>query len=180
MRIQIQLFTLMRIRIHLFTQFRIRIQLFTLMRIRIKHFILMRIRIQLSKIMRNHADPDPQPWFLSTSRSECKIRPREKMKNNFKNCAVWKRLQQEDTGTVVNKEWCCNSVWTAVFRSRIWIGSRFNQVSGSWSRWAKRTHKNIKKLRNFMFWSAGCSLLRAEGFFCRLDVLNRGLGIGKL
>jgi hypothetical protein len=31
-----------------------------------------------------------------------------------------------------------------------------------------------------MFSSAGCSLLRAEGFFCFLDVLNGGLRIGKL
>jgi hypothetical protein len=31
-----------------------------------------------------------------------------------------------------------------------------------------------------MFVSAGCSLLRAEGFFCSLDVLYGDLGIGKL
>ncbi len=31
-----------------------------------------------------------------------------------------------------------------------------------------------------MFWSAGYSLLRAEGFFCSLDVLFGGLGINKL
>ncbi len=31
-----------------------------------------------------------------------------------------------------------------------------------------------------MFWSAGCSLLRAEGFSCSLDVLYGGLGISKL
>ncbi len=31
-----------------------------------------------------------------------------------------------------------------------------------------------------MFRSAGCSLLRAEGFFCSLGVLYGGLGIGKL
>ncbi len=31
-----------------------------------------------------------------------------------------------------------------------------------------------------MFWSAGCSVLRIEGFFCNLDVLYGGLGIGKL
>jgi hypothetical protein len=30
-----------------------------------------------------------------------------------------------------------------------------------------------------MFWSAGCSLLRAEGFFCSLGVLYGGLGISK-
>ncbi len=28
--------------------------------------------------------------------------------------------------------------------------------------------------------SAGCSLMRAEGFFCRLDVLYGGQGINKL
>ncbi len=37
-----------------------------------------------------------------------------------------------------------------------------------------------KKLWNFMFWSAGCSLLRAKGFFCNLEVLYGCLGIGKL
>ncbi len=52
--------------------------------------------------------------------------------------------------------------------------------SVSWSRWAQMTHKNRKKLRNFMFWSAGCSLLRAEGFSYSLDVLYWGLGISKL
>jgi hypothetical protein len=31
-----------------------------------------------------------------------------------------------------------------------------------------------------MFLSAGCSLLRAEGFFCNLDVLYGALGIHKL
>ncbi len=31
-----------------------------------------------------------------------------------------------------------------------------------------------------MFWSAGCSLLRAEGFSCSLNVLLGGLGISKL
>ncbi len=62
------------------------------------------------------------------------------------------------------------------------IGSRFNQVRGSGSRRAKMNHKR-KKIRNSIFWSAGCSkcsLLRAEGFFCSLDVLYVGLGIGKL
>ncbi len=34
--------------------------------------------------------------------------------------------------------------------------------------------------KNFMFLSAGCTLLRAEGFFCSLEVLYGGLGIGKL
>ena len=30
----------------------------------------------------------------------------------------------------------------------------------------------------FMFWSVGWPLLRAEGFFCNLDILYGGLGIG--
>ncbi len=47
--------------------------------------------------------------------------------------------------------------------------------SGSGSKRAKTTQK-IEKLRNFMFWSAGCSFLRAEAFFCSLDVLYGGLG----
>jgi hypothetical protein len=57
-------------------------------------------------------------------------------------------------------------------------GSGFNQVSGSvsGSSRAKMAHKIEKKLRNLIFWSAGCSLWRAEG----LEVLYGGLGIGKL
>ncbi len=43
--------------------------------------------------------------------------------------------------------------------------------SGSGSRWAKMTHNSSKKLRNCIFWSAGCSRLRAEGFFFSLDVI---------
>jgi hypothetical protein len=42
------------------------------------------------------------------------------------------------------------------------------------------THKNRKKDRIFMFFSTGCSLLRAEGFSCSLGVLYRGLEISKL
>jgi hypothetical protein len=40
----------------------------------------------------------------------------------------------------------------------------------------KRPTKIEKKLRNFIFKSAGCSLLRAEDFYS-LDVLYGGLGI---
>ncbi len=39
------------------------------------------------------------------------------------------------------------------------------------SRRAKITHKNRKKLINLIFWTAGCSLLRAEGVSCSLEVL---------
>ena len=40
-------------------------------------------------------------------------------------------------------------------------------------------HKNRKKSRIFMFFSTGCSLVKAEGFSCSLGVLY-GLGISKL
>jgi hypothetical protein len=50
---------------------------------------------------------------------------------------------------------------------------------GSGSRRAKMTHKNRKKSEIFMFLSTGCSLLRAEGFFCCLGGLLGGLGISK-
>jgi hypothetical protein len=43
--------------------------------------------------------------------------------------------------------------------------------SGSGTRRAKLTHKHRKKLINFMFWSAGGSLLRAKGVSGSLDVL---------
>jgi hypothetical protein len=33
----------------------------------------------------------------------------------------------------------------------------------------KNDPQEKKKIRNFMFWSAECSLLRAEGFFCSLN-----------
>jgi hypothetical protein len=42
------------------------------------------------------------------------------------------------------------------------------------------THKNKNKLIIFMLGSAGCSLLRAEGFSCSLDVLYGGIRIGYL
>ncbi len=42
------------------------------------------------------------------------------------------------------------------------------------------TQKNRKKDKIFICWSAGCSLLRAEGFSCSLGILYGGLGIRKL
>ncbi len=42
------------------------------------------------------------------------------------------------------------------------------------------THKNRKKVHKFHKFHAVCSLLRAEGFSCSLDVLYKGLGISKL
>ncbi len=46
---------------------------------------------------------------------------------------------------------------------------KYNQYFVSGFRREKITHKNRKKLRNFMFWSAGCSLLRAQDFCCSFD-----------
>jgi hypothetical protein len=42
------------------------------------------------------------------------------------------------------------------------------------------THKSRKKCVKVHVLSVGWSLLRAEGFFCNLDILYGGLGIGKL
>ncbi len=49
----------------------------------------------------------------------------------------------------------------------------------SGSRRAKMTQKKIQ-LINFIFWSAGCSLLRAEGLSCSLNVQYEGIRISKL
>ncbi len=71
----------------------------------------------------------------------------------------------------------------AVFRIRIQIGSGFNQVSWSGSWFGIRIwipNPGGRTPKNKMFWSAGSSLLRAEGFSCSLDVLYGGLGISKL
>jgi hypothetical protein len=42
------------------------------------------------------------------------------------------------------------------------------------------THKNRKKLINLFSLSVGCSLLRAEGFSCSLEVLYGGIRRSKL
>ena len=60
------------------------------------------------------------------------------------------------------------------------MNSIIDQCFRSGSRRAKMTHKSRKKLKNFMFRSVGCSLLKAESFFCNLDVHYGGLGIRKL
>ncbi len=65
----------------------------------------------------------------------------------------------------------------------IWVagsGSAFNMRIRI-QRDQKWPTKKEKKKRNFMFWIAGCSLLRAEDFEgCSLGVLYRGLGNSKL
>jgi hypothetical protein len=42
-------------------------------------------------------------------------------------------------------------------------------LKASGSRRAKITHTNRKKLIYSIFWSAGCSFFRADGFSCSLD-----------
>jgi hypothetical protein len=65
------------------------------------------------------------------------------------------------------------------FRIRIWSGS-IRPVDPDPDSERQKWPTKVEKFRNVMFESAGCSLLRDEGFFCNLDVLYEGLGIGKL
>ncbi len=64
---------------------------------------------------------------------------------------------------------------------RIRIGSGFDGVPGSGSGLAIQIQEGKnEKFINYVFCSAGCSLLRAEGFSRSLDVLYEGIGIRKL
>jgi hypothetical protein len=61
----------------------------------------------------------------------------------------------------------------AMFQIRTRIGSGFNQVSGSGSGFGFRIQERKlsakkKQVKNFMFSSAGCSFLMADGFSCSL------------
>ncbi len=69
--------------------------------------------------------------------------------------------------------------WRSVMWIRICMDSQWfwSAESVTESKRAKVTHKSRKKRRKFRFWSAGCSLSRAKGFTCSLNVLHRGLGI---
>ncbi len=71
---------------------------------------------------------------------------------------------------------------SVVVPDQISMGSRNpdqDSRSGFGSSRAKMAQKNWKTLINLILWSAGCSLLRAEGFSCSLDVLYGCLGISK-
>ncbi len=66
-------------------------------------------------------------------------------------------------------------------RSAIRMDPHWFWSAGSGSRRTKMTHKKGKKFRSFKSWSATrCSLLRAEGLSCSLDVLYGGLGISEM
>jgi hypothetical protein len=80
----------------------------------------------------------------------------------------------------------CRPPGPAQPRSRQGCGSALIWVAGSAFKLRIRIQegindpKKLKKYRIFLFWSAGCSLLRAEGFSCSLWVLYGGLRISKL
>ncbi len=80
------------------------------------------------------------------------------------------------------KNW--RGTWGPGFRIRIrsgqWIRFRIRNPDPNQDPGGQNDPQKQKKLRNFMFWSAGCSLSSAEGFFCNLDALYEGLGIVKL
>ncbi len=64
-------------------------------------------------------------------------------------------------------------------------GSVFNRASGSGSGSLfgiriQEGKNDRQKEKKFMFWSVGWTLLWAAGFFCNLDILYGGLGLGKL
>ncbi len=62
----------------------------------------------------------------------------------------------------------------------VWIQSALILVGWIRSQEGKNDPQKGKKFRNFKFWSASrCSLLRAEGLSCSLDVLYEGLGISE-
>jgi hypothetical protein len=69
---------------------------------------------------------------------------------------------------------CCKSVLRIRIQSGRWIRIRIRNLNPD------QEDKNERKLRNFKFWSARCSLLRVEYFSCIYDVLYGGLGISKL
>ncbi len=63
------------------------------------------------------------------------------------------------------------SAWIRINLS-CWIRIRIQE--------GKNDPKNRKKDRIFILWSAGCSLLGAEGFSCSLGILYGGPGISKV
>ncbi len=65
---------------------------------------------------------------------------------------------------ILQRKQCCGPVLMGS------LASYPDPDSQSGSRRAKMTHKDRKKSINFIFLSAGCSLLRAEGFPCSLDI----------
>jgi len=70
-------------------------------------------------------------------------------------------------------------LWNPVFpihiKSGLGIRVRNPDTDPGGQKWATKIGR--KKVWNFMLWSAWCWLLRAEGFFCSLDVLYGGPGI---
>ena len=82
---------------------------------------------------------------------------------------------------------CCSKQYTVSFQQNEAIGfavdpdpDSIGSVDPDPDSEGQKNHKHRKKLINFIFLSAGCSLLTAEGFSCGLGVLYGSLGICKL
>ncbi len=71
------------------------------------------------------------------------------------------------------------SAWIRINLS-CWIWIRIQYADPDPDPGGQNAPQKKKKVKNVMFWIAGCSLLRAEGFFSSLGVLYRGLGISNL
>jgi hypothetical protein len=104
-------------------------------------------------------------------------------------CGSFKSANHKNIGSADRKLQIRKVSLSPRLRIRIRIGSGFNRVSGSGFaiririHEGKMTYKSRKKfviVHVLKFWIIGWPLLRAKGFFCNLDVLYGGLGIGKL
>ncbi len=141
-------------------------------------------------------DPDPQYWFVRLLRladravkvkfatfldsepahsTQWKVRGQYRILCSIMSCKeyYYKSKGSKRVWYVFSVRYCICFEWLLVLD----LSSYQCCGSGSWSGLdlnssrAKMTYKNRKKLINFIFWSAGCSLLRAEGFSCSLNVL---------
>ena len=99
------------------------------------------------------------------------------------------RTGVSSTGRLIHREYPVESAQTNNYNYTTAIPTtskcfkilvRWIWLKASGSRRAKITHTNRKKLIYSIFWSAGCSFFRAEGFSCSLEVFYEGLGISKL
>ncbi len=105
-------------------------------------------------------------WLTVTFLPEYEFGP-QKVKCNLGKVMKWDKTANRNFETSVFSD----PDWIRI-QSGQWIQIRIQE--------GKNDPKNRKKWRNLMLWSAGCSLLRAEGFSCSLDVLYEGLGISRL
>ncbi len=140
----------------------------------------------------HRVSPSRTTWCGRLVKRRCRVTLPASSSSCVTWCWDWGRPRGEMRGTL------CAAGWSGrrprgFARDR--SGHPFWQGCGSGSAWirinlscwiririqeGKNDPKNRKKYRIFMFWSAGCSLLRAKGFSCSLGVLYGCLGISKL